>query len=100
MPENLINVEVVYATPKQQTLLALQLPADSTAREAVCQSGLQSRYPEIDINHCPVGIFGAVVKDTQVLQDGDRVEIYRSLINEPREARRKVAARGGTMGSR
>ena len=96
----LLNIEVAYATPQRQSLVELQLPADATVRDAVRRSGLQNQYPELDIEHCPVGIFGQQVADNRVLRDGDRVEIYRPLVNEPREARRRLAARGGTMGKR
>ena len=98
MATELLSIEVAYATPKRQSLVKLQLPATATARDAVRQSGLADEYPELDVEKCPLGIFGKQVADERLLRTGDRVEVYRPLVNEPREARRRVAARGGTMG--
>lgn len=100
MDTEFVHVEVAYATPRLQSIVELQLAAPVTAREAALESGLQAEYPELDLERCPLGVFGKQVSDERVLRDGDRVEIYRPLVNEPREARRKAAARGGTMGAR
>ena len=100
MPAELLNIEVAYATPRRQTIVELQLPATATVRDAVRRSGLLAEYPELDVENCPLGVFGTQVSDDRLVREGDRVEIYRPLVNEPREARRKVAARGGTMGGR
>lgn len=96
----LLSVEVGYALPARQTLIALQVPAGTTAREAVIRSGLAERHPELNLRECPIGVFGKEVADDRELSDGDRVEIYRPLANEPRAARREKAARGGTMGNK
>lgn len=90
-----MTVEVVYGLPQQQTLLTLVVPAGTTVREAARLSRLAERYPEIDIEHAPLGIFGRLQKDPDatVLREGDRVEIYRPLLIDPKEARRLRAER-------
>jgi putative ubiquitin-RnfH superfamily antitoxin RatB of RatAB toxin-antitoxin module len=91
----MISIEVVYGLPQEQVLLALVVPAGTTAREAVQLSRLAERFPTLDLAHAPVGIFGKLLKtpDTQVLRAGDRVEIYRPLLIDPKEARRLRAER-------
>lgn len=98
MTDELLRVEVAYARPERQRIVELHVPAGSTVREAAVRSGLQQQFPELDLQSCPVGVFGVSVADAHRVQDGDRVEIYRPLINEPREARRQRAADGKTMG--
>ncbi|TVQ43493.1 MAG: RnfH family protein [Gammaproteobacteria bacterium] len=95
--EPLLTVEVVYATPERQTLIKLRLPSPVSAREAVLQSGLLARHPEIDLDQVPLGIFGEAVAPGQLLADGDRVELYRPLAIDPREARRQLARHRRTM---
>lgn len=91
----MITVEVVYGLPKEQVLLTLTVPAGTTVREAARLSRLAERFPEIDIEHAPLGIFGKLQKDPeqQALRAGDRVEIYRPLLIDPKEARRLRAER-------
>ncbi|MGH8494135.1 MAG: RnfH family protein [Moraxellaceae bacterium] len=90
-----INIEVVYALPDEQVLLALTLPADSTIPDAVRASGLATRFPEIQNEATRYGIFGKIEKDpaTRTLHAGDRVEIYRPLLIDPKEARKARAAK-------
>ncbi|MBM7063048.1 RnfH family protein [Pseudomonas sp. UL073] len=90
-----IAVEVVYALPDRQSLLRLSLPYGITAREAVERSGLDAQFPGLDLQHCPMGIFGkALAKpEARVLEDGERVEIYRPLLADPKEVRKQRAAR-------
>ena len=91
-----INVTVVYALPESATEIELTLPAGATVAEALDRSGLAARHPEVDLARCPVGVFGRRVDRSVTLSDGDRVEIYRSLIAEPKDARRRRArSRGG-----
>lgn len=92
-----IHVEVAYALPQVQTLLALEVPAGTTAREAVRLSGILEKHPEIDLEHAKLGIFGKHIKPELALRDGDRVEIYRPLIADPKEVRRQRAAEGKVM---
>ncbi len=92
-----ITVEVAYARPEEQLIVALELPAGSTLRQAVEQSGLVQRFAEIDPQRMKAGIFGKLKKPDQVLQAGDRVEIYRPLIADPKEVRKQRAAAGKQM---
>lgn len=88
-----ITVEVVYALPGNQLLVELSVVPGTTARGAIAQSGILTRFPQIDPDRQRIGIFGRVVKANVVLQAGDRVELYRPLIADPKEARRRRAAR-------
>lgn len=94
----LITVKVVYALPEKQKLVSIAVPAGTTARQALRLSSLGKLFPELSAEHCPVGVFGREVDSDFVLRDGDRVEVYRSLLNDPREQRRELARRGQTMG--
>lgn len=86
-----ITVEVVYALPAEQRLIAVRVAAGSTVAAALHASGIFGRYPDIDPAQAKLGIFGRRVSTDQVLRDGDRIEIYRPLIAEPKAARRKRA---------
>ena len=88
-----IGVSVVYALPDAATEVELRLPAGSTVAEALLRSGLAGRHPEIDLEGCALGVFGKRVDRAFVLSDGDRVEIYRPLIADPKDSRRRRAAR-------
>lgn len=88
-----IQVEVAYALPDKQAILALEVAAGTTALEAAQQSGVVDKFEGIDLDNAKMGIFGKVVAPTQVLQPGDRVEIYRPLIADPKEVRKARAAR-------
>jgi uncharacterized protein len=94
MADELINVEVAYATPEQQVIVALKMPEGATAEQAIHASGLLHNFQEIDETDLKAGIFGSVCKLDQLLKQGDRVEIYRPLIHDPKEARRQRAAKG------
>ena len=86
-----IAVEVSYAVPGAQRVLSLCLPAGCTARRAVALSGIHALFPEIDPASCPLGVFGTAVGDEYRLAEGDRLEVYRPLENDPMEARRLAA---------
>ncbi|MNO66754.1 Persistence and stress-resistance antitoxin PasI [compost metagenome] len=90
-----IAIEVVYALAERQRLLRLSVPYGTCMREAVELSGIAVEFPEIDVRHCPLGIFGKAVTlpEERVLEDGERVEIYRPLIADPKEVRKQRAAR-------
>ncbi|AOX99378.1 RnfH family protein [Jeongeupia sp. USM3] len=92
-----ISVEVVYATPAKQKLVALRVAAGTTAEQAIAQSGLLDELTEIDLAQNKVGIFGKAIKLDAVLREHDRVEIYRPLIADPKEVRRKRVAEGKAM---
>ncbi|HSH43197.1 MAG TPA: RnfH family protein [Arenicellales bacterium] len=98
MPDGTIMVEVVYARPERQELVQLELPAGATAGEAVRRSGLAAQCGESQ--PADIGIFGEHVDPDRPLEDGDRVEIYRPLIADPKEVRRALARQGRTMGRR
>jgi hypothetical protein len=95
----LMAVEVVYALPEQQRLVRLTVPVGTSARQALKLSGLAEIFPRLDVEQCPVGVFGREVDSDFVLRDGDRVEVYRPLLNDPRERRRTLARRGQSMGT-
>ncbi|WNV04903.1 RnfH family protein [Candidatus Methylospira mobilis] len=82
-------IEIAYAKPGRQRLLSLDVPAATTVQQAIEQSGIIVLFPEIDLNVNRVGIFSKPCKLDQILQAGDRVEIYRPLIADPKEARKK-----------
>lgn len=97
MTEPHITVEVVFARPGEQALEQLHVPADATIESVIRQSGLLERFPEIDLTQNKVGVFGKVAALSATLRDGDRVEIYRPLIADPKEARKRRAAEGKVM---
>ncbi len=97
MTRETINVEVAYALPEKQVIRALNVDAGTTIGEAIVQSGIMMDFPELELENAKVGIFGKVAPMTKVLSDGDRVEIYRPLIADPKEVRRKRAAAGKEM---
>lgn len=88
-----INIEVVYALPDYAHRVALQVRPGTTLRQALEQSGILGRFPEIDLARNKTGIFGRLRGPDTVLNEGDRVEIYRALKVDPKEARRRRAAR-------
>lgn len=84
-----MKVSVVCALPERQTVHELEVAAGSTVAAALEQSGLQDEFPDLDLASAPVGIYGIEVARSRVLQAGDRIEIYRALRADPKEARRK-----------
>jgi putative ubiquitin-RnfH superfamily antitoxin RatB of RatAB toxin-antitoxin module len=91
--EEKIRVEVAYALPHKQALLEIQVAAGTTVLEAAQQSGIADKFDGVDLENAKFGIFGQVVAPRQVLRDGDRVEIYRPLIADPKEVRKARAER-------
>lgn len=88
-----IKVEVAYALPEKQAIIEVEVAAGTTALEAAQQSGITERFAGIDLDNAKLGIFGKVVSPGQVLAAGDRVEIYRPLLADPKEVRKERAAR-------
>ena len=86
-------MEVVYALRDQQVLTALEVEEGASVREAVERSGILRLYPEIELAPGRIGIFGKVADPDSQLRDGDRVEIYRPLEADPKEARRRRVKR-------
>lgn len=93
----LIDVEVAFARPDTQLILKLRVPAGTTLEQAVRESGILERFPEIDLTRNQFGIFGKLNKLSAELRNGDRVEIYRTLIADPKEVRKQRAAEGKRM---
>lgn len=94
MPE--ISVEVVYALPEKQYQRVVTLEEGSTVEQAIVASGLLELRRDIDLSRNKVGIFSRTVKLSDTLQEGDRVEIYRPLIADPKELRRQRAERSAS----
>lgn len=92
-----IEVEVVFASTTDQVLLSVSLPEGATIAEAVSLSGIAEKFPDEDLDVLQTGIWGHPRERTAVLTHGDRVEIYRPLLRDPREARRELAQAGLTM---
>ena len=89
----MITVEVVYASLEKQLLISLVVADNCTVGEAVQQSGILQQFPEINLENIKVGIFSKLIKLDQKLQPGDRVEIYRPLKIDPKQARLLRAAK-------
>lgn len=88
-----IEVEVAYARADEQALVTVTVPAGATLRQAIEASGILERFPEIDLDSQKVGVFSRIAGPDDVVQERDRVEIYRSLIADPKEMRRQRARR-------
>lgn len=97
MAEEEMMVEVAYATPEEQLILPVAVDPESSIKQVVEQSGIVAHFPEIDTSNMKVGVFGKLAKVDGKLNPGDRVEIYRPLIADPKEARKKRAAEGKSM---
>ena len=97
MSESTICVDVIYALPTRQDVVSLQLPTGGTVQQAIEQSRLLVKYPDIDLTKNKVGVFAKLVKLDSTLRDRDRIEIYRPLIADPKEVRKKRAAEGKVM---
>lgn len=93
-----IEVEVAYACPERQLILKVEVPHGTTAIEAARLSGIEEEFPEIELGKNRLGVFGKLCKNDRPLAPGDRVEIYRPLLADPRAARRELAAAGKSMG--
>lgn len=88
---NKIKVEVAYARPDRQCIIEVEVTEDSTIQQVIEQSGMVNEFPEIDLGKAKVGIFSKQKQLTDTVREGDRVEIYRPLIIDPKEARRAKA---------
>ena len=98
----LIRVEVAYAKPEKQLILTLQVAPGTTMLQAAERSEICSHFPEIDLNTVSMGVFGKLEKQPakRVLKAGDRVEIYRPLLIDPKEARKNRAKTAETHSKR
>ncbi len=93
----MIHVEVAYARADEQLILALDVEPGTTLRQAVERSGMLERFPEIDLDKGKLGVFGKLSKADAEIKAGERVEIYRPLIADPKEVRKQRAAAGKVM---
>lgn len=91
-----IRIEVAYALPEKQKIVALDVEPGTVVRDAVRQSNITLYFPDLDIEAAKLGVFGKAVRnpDEQVVQAGDRIEIYRELTVDPKKARANRAAKG------
>ncbi len=89
-----ISVEVAYATPQLQKIIAVEVEQGSTIEEVIYLSGVLNVFPEIDLTRQKIGVFSQARKMSDLVQNGDRIEIYRELLIDPKEARRKRSQSG------
>lgn len=88
----LISVQVAFATPRTQVIIDLALKAGASIAEAIIASGICARFPEIDPETLQAGVWGKIRSRDYPLREGDRVEIYRELKADPKDARRSRAS--------
>ena len=98
MSEKLINIEVAYALPTKQTIVDIAIKEGTTVEDAIKASNILEQFPDIDLNSTKVGIWSRVVKLRDTLNDGDRIEIYRPLIADPKEIRKRRAGKAKEEG--
>ena len=89
---NKIPVEIAYALPDKQEIVMLEVEPGTTASQAVASSGINRHFPELVLAGAKLGVFGKAVKADYILHAGDRVEVYRPLIADPKDVRKKRAA--------
>ncbi|MDX1539005.1 RnfH family protein [Arsukibacterium sp.] len=92
------TVEVAYALPHQQSLLTLSVLPGSTVLQVIEQSGILQQYPDIDLSQQKIGVWSRPVKPDEQVKDGDRIEIYRPLIADPKDLRRRRAEKAKEEG--
>lgn len=92
-----IRVEVIYALPAQQEIISLTVPEGTCVQDAIEQSGVLAKHPEIDLKKNKLGIFAKLSKPDTILRDRDRIEIYRPLIADPKQVRKQRAEEGKVM---
>lgn len=102
MVEPVIEVEVVYAAVDRQVLRVISVAEGTAVRAALMASEIDAEFPGLDLSSCPLGIFGKVIADpdTRQVQEGDRIEIYRPLLADPKEVRRLRAAKAAEAKAR
>ena len=95
--EKTIHVEVAFALPAEQVLISVSLPANATVYDAIAAAGIAECFPDERLQTLETGIWGRLAGRQAAVRDGDRVEIYRPLLRDPRDARRELAQSGLTM---
>jgi putative ubiquitin-RnfH superfamily antitoxin RatB of RatAB toxin-antitoxin module len=98
MTDGEIRVEIVFASPDTQSLLEIRLKVGTSVRRALELSGIYEKFGNVDMTNLHVGIWGQLVGRDRIVENGDRIELYRALEIDPREARRRLAESGRTMG--
>ncbi|MEX1057087.1 MAG: RnfH family protein [Natronospirillum sp.] len=90
-----VHIEVAFATPEKQRIVTLTVNATTTLREAVERSHIGDEFPDLDVNTAPLGIFGKKIPkpDQTAVEEGQRIEIYRPLLIDPKQARVNRAAK-------
>ena len=96
--DNKIQIEVVFGLPKKQVLLNLSVEEGTTVEQAIVVSGMLTEFSEIDLSTNKVGIWNKAAKLTDILADLDRIEIYRPMIADPKEVRKRRAAKAKEEG--
>ncbi|WP_194437909.1 RnfH family protein [Vibrio fluminensis] len=96
---DMIHVEVVFALPHEQRVFTLVVNKAMTVEEIIAQSGVLELYPEIDLKENKVGVYSRNVRLDATVRDGDRIEIYRPLLADPKEIRRKRAEQAKAAGA-
>ncbi|AXL51204.1 protein RnfH [Paraburkholderia caffeinilytica] len=94
-----LSIEVCYALANEQALIAVDLPEGATLQQAIDESGILQRYPQIDLGSQKVGVFGKLKPLDTVLADHDRVEIYRPLLVDPKLSRQRRVEKTRKAGS-
>lgn len=95
---DMLTVEVVYGLPERQKLMVTSVAEGSTVEQAIMQSGIMDHFADIDLTKNPVGIWNRTCKLTDQLRNGDRIEIYRPLVADPKEIRRRRAEKAKLEG--
>ena len=95
-----ITVELVNALPEKQTLLSFDVPKGASLEKGIELSGIAALYPDLDLENIKVGIFGKIAPREHILEEKDRIELYRPLSADPKEIRKQRAAEGKTMKNR
>lgn len=98
MTEQQISIEVAYALPDKQALLEVVIEQGTTVEQAVLASGIIKRFPQIDLSKDKVGIWNRTCKLSDCPKNGDRIEVYRPLIADPKEVRRRRAEKAKEEG--
>ena len=95
---NSISVEVVYGVPHEQKILTITVNEGTTVEQAIIESGIIKLFPEIDLSINKVGVWNRAIKLTEVLNDSDRIEVYRPLIADPKDVRKRRAEKAKLEG--
>ncbi|MCP5196900.1 MAG: RnfH family protein [Gammaproteobacteria bacterium] len=93
----MIRVEIAYARPNRQLVIPVEIPEGATLEQGIVQSRIQEQFPEIQLQNAKVGVFGKLSKLSAIARAGDRIEIYRPLLADPKAVRKKRAAEGKRM---